>query len=112
MAKELTDAEVEALDRGACPDCGTMALQEGPCAGVSMNVRCSACKARFNLIPGSPGPYGKERLEDPQPSDEQLRESKVLGPAMEYAESIEDDELERHDLIVEALCKLWRLDVK
>ncbi len=112
MAKELSDVEVDALDRGECPDCGVKALQEGPCAGVSMNVRCSVCKARFNLIPGSPGRYGKERLEEPQPSDEQLRESKVLGPAMEYAESIEDDNLEGHDHIVALLCKLWRLEVR
>lgn len=112
MAKELTDAEVEALDRAECPDCGAKRLQEGPCGGVSMNIRCAVCGSRFNIIPGCPGSFGKERIGDSEPSDEQLRESKVLGPAMKYAESIEDDELERHDLIVAALCKLWRLDVK
>ncbi len=112
MAKELTDAEVEALDRAECPDCGARRLQEGPCGGVSMNIRCATCGARFNVISGCPGRYGKERIVDPGPTDEQLRESKVLGPAMRYADSIEDDDLERHDRIVSALSKLWKLDVK
>lgn len=37
---------------GTCPDC-LSPLYEGPCGGMSMNVKCSSdrCGSRFNITP-------------------------------------------------------------
>jgi len=64
--KRLTVREIDLLDLARCPDCGRLALTEGPCAGLSMNVYCDNCGAGFNIIPGLKGFFGKERIVESQ----------------------------------------------
>jgi len=47
-ASVLSDL-LDALNRGACPDCGSSAWYEGPHGGISVNVRCAGCGAEFNI---------------------------------------------------------------
>ena len=65
MTDELSGREILALDRKECPDCGAHAFLKGPRGGMSMNVKCGRCGAAFNVIPGLPGEFGKERLDMP-----------------------------------------------
>jgi hypothetical protein len=37
-----------AIRRDTCPDCGTVGFVHGPCGGMSMNVFCRKCGAKFN----------------------------------------------------------------
>lgn len=48
----LTPYETDLLLLSAgCPDCGNL-LQAGPTGGMSMNMTCSCCEAKFNIMPG------------------------------------------------------------
>ncbi|MDR3457996.1 MAG: hypothetical protein P4N60_11160 [Verrucomicrobiae bacterium] len=62
---ELTAIEVAALDAGKCPDCGSEHFLEGPRGGMNVNIQCARCKAEFNIVPGLPGSFGKERISLP-----------------------------------------------
>jgi hypothetical protein len=44
-----------------CPDCGCDGFLEGPSGGLSQNVECAGCGARFNMM----GPFGVERIGEP-----------------------------------------------
>lgn len=66
MIEKLTDVEVAALDKGKCPDCDGDKFLEGPHGGASVNIKCAKCGARFNIVPGCPGSFGKERLSGPE----------------------------------------------
>lgn len=35
--------------RGKCPDCEVGEMYQGPRGGLSVNVRCGSCSAKFNL---------------------------------------------------------------
>lgn len=50
-----TDDSTLAIRRGECPDCGVVGLVEGPCGGMSMNVFCGKCGAKFNAHGGNWG---------------------------------------------------------
>jgi hypothetical protein len=36
-------------DDEACPDCGCKVFRGGPRGGISQNIECAQCKARFNV---------------------------------------------------------------
>lgn len=65
MIEKLTAQEVAALDKGTCPDCGGHKFLEGPHGGVSVNIMCDGCGAKFNIVPGLGGSFGKERIGRP-----------------------------------------------
>lgn len=65
MIETLTETEVAALDTGKCPDCGSERLLEGPHGGMKVNIMCSGCGAKFNVVPGLAGSFGKERIGRP-----------------------------------------------
>lgn len=54
----LTEAERAMFWSGACPDCQSPRLREGPCGGGSVNLTCMECGSRFNDIE----PFGIERI--------------------------------------------------
>ena len=62
MIEELTQTEVEAMDSGECPDCGNTGFLEGPHGGMCVNIMCASCGARFNILPGMKGFFGKQRI--------------------------------------------------
>lgn len=37
----------EALLRGCCPDCGCGEFLEGPCGGLTINIKCAKCGSTF-----------------------------------------------------------------
>ena len=65
MIEELTAEEVAALDAATCPDCGGDKFLEGPHGGINVNIECSKCGARFNIIPRMGGSFGKQRIRRP-----------------------------------------------
>lgn len=62
MIKDVTEDEARFLDDGMCPDCKGDKFYEGPHGGMSVNVMCSGCKSEFNITPGIPGTFGKQRI--------------------------------------------------
>lgn len=48
--RELTEAERFYTSQFKCPHCRTMTLLEGPRGGCSVNVRCSRCDCRLNIL--------------------------------------------------------------
>lgn len=78
MIEELTKAEVQALDAGNCPDCGDHQFLEGPHGGMSVNIECATCGARFNVVPGLQGSFGKERIGPPTKPIARVREAKSM----------------------------------
>ena len=67
---KLTNAEVQQLDSGKCPDCGSPSFFIGPRGGMNTNVRCAndKCRSKFNLILGMHGAFGKERISEKSPA--------------------------------------------
>jgi len=55
--KEITDYMRK---NNRCPDCGGDDFREGPSGGMSTNIMCAGCGARFNM-----SPFGAERIGDP-----------------------------------------------
>ena len=54
--KDLTD---HIRKKRRCPDCGAKnSMKEGPCGGLSVNIICSKCGARFNDM----GAFGIDRI--------------------------------------------------
>jgi transcription elongation factor Elf1 len=49
----LTDAEMEAINRGHCPDCNHRGFVLGPRGGMSQNIECGGCGNRFNVASSS-----------------------------------------------------------
>lgn len=55
----ITETELAGLRNGKCPDCQAQnSMLEGPHGGLSVNIMCSACKMRFNVV----GPFGVQRI--------------------------------------------------
>lgn len=47
------DADIEAINKGICPDCGTAgSLCGGPSGGMSQNIACDSCHMEFNVAFG------------------------------------------------------------
>ncbi len=65
MIEKLTDQEIFALDAGTCPDCRGEHFLEGPHGGLAVNIECSNCGARFNIVPRLAGRFGKQRIGRP-----------------------------------------------
>jgi hypothetical protein len=34
-----------------CPHCGSTGFLDGPCGGLSQNIMCAVCGAKFNICP-------------------------------------------------------------
>ena len=51
----------EQIRIGGCVFCGCTEFLEGPCGGLSVNVECDRCGARFNFMP----PYGADLISGP-----------------------------------------------
>lgn len=62
MTEKLTSEEIAALDKGQCPDCTNTKFLDGPRGGFSQNIKCAWCGAKFNVVPGVPGKFGKHRI--------------------------------------------------
>lgn len=65
MIEKLTGQEITALDSGECPDCGSAHFLESPHGGLSVNIMCADCGAKFNITPGIAGSFGKQRIGRP-----------------------------------------------
>ena len=65
---KLTFAEYSMLDDGICPDCTGHHFLEGPHGGMNVNIKCAGCGAKFNIVPGLEGSFGKERIGWPEKS--------------------------------------------
>jgi len=66
MIEDLTKDEILALDQCTCPDCGHPEFLEGPRGGLAINIKCPNCGAKFCIVPGIPGPFGKSRIGRPK----------------------------------------------
>ena len=65
-----TEAElIFALDRGACPDCQSRDIIPGPRGGLSQNVTCGGCGARFNVAKFEGRVFFVERIDRPGPGE-------------------------------------------
>ncbi len=41
------------IDSGLCPACGAKdSFLNGPAGGLAVNIMCSACKVKYNILPG------------------------------------------------------------
>ena len=50
------------IAKGLCPDCeAENSMLEGPSGGMSTNIKCSECEAKFNVM----GVFGVERISEP-----------------------------------------------
>jgi hypothetical protein len=50
--RNLTQEEAYDLyELGVCPFCSRVHFMSGPRGGMSTNIECSACGARFNVLP-------------------------------------------------------------
>jgi hypothetical protein len=56
-----------------CPHCGSWHFLPGPTAGLSENVECEGCGARFNVayLPG--GPFLDREIRPPDPEKLRVR---------------------------------------
>jgi hypothetical protein len=66
MIEDLTENKAVSLDKGICPDCRGVRFLEGPHGGVCVNIKCANCGAKFNVVPGLPGTFGKQRIGWPE----------------------------------------------
>lgn len=50
------------ISKNICPDCEAKhSMLEGPSGGMSTNIKCSECGAKFNVM----GVFGVERISEP-----------------------------------------------
>lgn len=66
---KLTDAEAALLNNTTCPDCLERHFLEGPHGGMNVNIMCAECGAKFNVVPGLAGAFGKKRIGKPDPKN-------------------------------------------
>lgn len=50
-----------------CPHCGSCAFRPGPRGGVSLNVFCLRCRARYNIALLPDGYYLDQEISPPEP---------------------------------------------
>jgi hypothetical protein len=62
----LTSLEESYIQRGECPDCYS-SLYEGPSGGAAVNVYCSGCSSKYNVM----GFMGVDRICDSSLKKEQ-----------------------------------------
>lgn len=56
---EVSEAEAEIIWQGNCPCGAETCLLEGPHGGLSINVKCEECGAKYNI---PPRPWLPEKL--------------------------------------------------
>jgi hypothetical protein len=59
-ATDQPTALLSSLNEGFCPDCGGARFHRGPCAGMSMNVKCAGCGSKFCISP----PFTPDRIDN------------------------------------------------
>ena len=63
--KDLNENEKQLLLKATCPDCESIhTLMKGPRGGLSTNIECSKCSAKFNVAIISHGLIIGQRLEN------------------------------------------------
>lgn len=61
--RDCTPQEEKILrTKGTCPFCGSKDFFEGPHGGMSVNIYCQGCDARFNLM----GPFTPQVIQEPR----------------------------------------------
>lgn len=45
----MTQAEIDQVANGNCPDCDGWIFRPGPRGGISQNIECIQCGSRFNV---------------------------------------------------------------
>lgn len=56
----MTNTNLDVLNTGRCPDCGSELFQIGPEGGAAQNIRCAQCHQCFWFSP----PFTPERIAD------------------------------------------------
>ncbi len=86
MGRELDAGDIALLKDGTCPNCNSSGVYEGPGGGVSANIICYVCGARYRH-----GPDGLSVISEP---DEYTvkREPEI---SKERAEALEQAKLDR-----------------
>lgn len=56
----LVGRQLKKFRKGKCPNCGQDGLRGGPCGGLSQNIICTSCGARYNNTP-----FGVDVLNEP-----------------------------------------------
>lgn len=46
---QLNDEQLKRMSDGYCPDCNHRGFVLGPRGGMSINIECGGCRARFNV---------------------------------------------------------------
>jgi hypothetical protein len=64
MFEQLQGEALAAVQRHECPFCGHQGFAQGPRGGLSVNVACPGCGARFNLC-GPRAELGAQLLREP-----------------------------------------------
>lgn len=84
MGRKLVAADIGLLKEGRCPNCGKGNMHEGPSGGVSANIICLICGARYRN-----GPDGIAVVHEPENVE------KEAGISKERAEALEQAKLDR-----------------
>lgn len=85
MGRELVAADIQLLKAGTCPNCLSTGVYEGPGGGVSANIICYVCWARYRH-----GPDGLSVIHEPE-----VPEEKEAGISKERATELEQAKLDR-----------------
>jgi len=88
MGRELVAADIQLLKAGTCPNCMSTGVYEGPGGGVSANIICYACGARYRH-----GPDGLSVIHEPE-----ILKEKEAGISKERAKELEQSKLDRDDV--------------
>lgn len=86
MGRELSAADVALLKDGTCPNCMSTGAYEGPGGGVSANIICYTCGARYRH-----GPDGLSVIHEP----DEYEEKEKPGISKERADALEQAKLDR-----------------
>lgn len=87
MGRELVAADIQLLKAGRCPNCMTDGVYEGPGGGVSANIICYTCGARYRH-----GPDGLSVINEPEEYEEKGEKVEV---SKKRAEELEQAKLDR-----------------
>lgn len=85
MGRELVTADIQLLKDGTCPNCMSTGVYEGPGGGVSANIICYVCGARYRH-----GPDGLSVIHEPE-----VPKEKEAGISKERATKLEQAKLDR-----------------
>ncbi len=98
MSRELVAADIALLRAGTCPNCLSTNTYEGPGGGVSANIICYVCGARYRH-----GPDGLSVISEPEVKKEETGISKERARDLEAAKLDRDAVFGRHKMAEMAL---------